>query len=183
MSAFFLALLGAALVNNLLVLLPAGADAVAARPARMAQLGRMSAVLIALATPLGWLLFHGVLQPLNLDFLRLFLYAPMLAALAWLTVSVFRRSERAHEASPLFISSAAALASILLAEPRTFALAVAQGVGGGLGFLLALQMLGDLLGRIDHDAVPVAFRGGPLLLISAGLIGLVLLGLQGLAPL
>lgn len=183
MTAFFLALLGAALVNNLLVLLPAGADAVGTHPARMAQLGRISAALIAVATPLGWLLFHGVLLPLNLDFLRLFLYVPLLAALAWLAVSVFRWSELAREALPLFISSAAALASILLAEPHTFALAVAQGIGGGLGFWLALQLLADLITRIDHHAVPAAFRGAPLLLIGAGLIGVVLLGLQGLAPL
>lgn len=71
---------------------------------------------------------------------------------------------------------------MLLAEQLSFVYALAQGIGGGLGFWLALKLLADLLERIDHPAVPAAFRGTPLLLICAGLLGLVLLGLQGLAP-
>jgi electron transport complex protein RnfA len=201
MTAFFLALLGAALVNNLLVLLPAGADAVQTRPAQVAVLGPASALLIALATPLGWLLFHGVLVPLQLEYLRLFGYVPLLAALAWLTRFAVGRSERAaiglarepgdavlretalspSRASSL-LQAGAALGSLLLAEQQSFVHALAQGIGGGLGFWLALKLLADLLERINHNAIAKAFRGAPLLLISAGLLGLVLLGLQGLAP-
>jgi electron transport complex protein RnfA len=206
MTAFFLALLGAALVNNLLVLLPAGADAVQARPTQVAVWGPASALLIALATPLGWGLFHGVLVPLQLDYLRLFGYVPLLAAVVWLTRLALGRSELAREPGdaltretasnpsrarpfaarsllrPWLVGSGAALGSILLAEQQSFVHALAQGIGGGLGFWLALKVFADLLERIDHTAVPAAFRGAPLLLICAGLLGLALLGLQGLAP-
>lgn len=201
MTAFFLALLGAALVNNLLVLLPAGADAVQPRPVQVAVRGPASALLIALATPLGWLLFHGVLVPLQLEYLRLFGYVPLLAALAWLTRFAVGRSELAREgrdavsaetavspsrARPIatrsLLQAGAALGSLLLAEQQSFLHALAQGIGGGLGFWLALKVLADLLERIDHNAIPNAFRGAPLVLICAGLLGLVLLGLQGLAP-
>ncbi len=179
MTAFFLALLGAALVNNLLVLLPAGADAVHARPAQMAVLGPASALLIGVATPLGWGLFHGVLVPLQLDYLRLFGYVPLLATLAWLCL---RLPALQGLTLPLLVSNGAALGSLLLAEQQSFFHALTQGIGGGLGFWLALKVFADLLERIDHTAVPAAFRGAPLLLICAGLLGLVVLGLQGLAP-
>ncbi|GLK88246.1 Rnf-Nqr domain containing protein [Pseudomonas turukhanskensis] len=190
MTAFFLALLGAALVNNLLVLLPAGADAVQTRPAQLAVHGPASALLIALATPLGWVLFHGVLVPLQLDYLQLFGYVPLLAGLAWLTRIAVCRSERAAislarepgDAARSLLQAGAALGSILLAQEQSFLHALAQGIGGGLGFWLALKILADLLERIDHSAVPAAFRGGPLWLICAGVVGMVLLGLQGLAP-
>ena len=175
MTAFFFALLGAALVNNLLVLLPAGANALQARPATLAALGPASALLIAVATPLGWMLFHGVLLPLGLDYLRLFAYVPLLAMLAWLTRKVLQR--------PSLLGGGAALGSVLLAEQLSWVHALAQGIGGGLGFWLAVKVLADLLERIDHTAVPAAFRGAPLLLICAGLVGLVLLGLQSVVPL
>lgn len=199
MTAFLLALIGAALVTNLLLLLPAGADVLRQRPGQWALLGPLSALLIGLSTPLGWLLFHGVLVPLQLDALRLFIYLPLLAAIAWLSVylisALSRRSELAREpgaavhqeivvnfsrASSLLPSAGAALGSLLLAESQSFALAIAQGIGGGLGFWLALRVLADLLARIDTQAVPKALRGAPLLLISVGLAGLALLGLQGL---
>ncbi|WP_457437591.1 Rnf-Nqr domain containing protein [Pseudomonas sp. TE3786] len=184
MTAFFLALIGAALVNNLLVLLPAGADAVQAQPARLALLGPASALLIAVATPLGWLLFHGLLLPLQLDYLRLFVYLPLVAALAWLCLRLLRRVRALSVEGlgwPLLVGNGAALGSMLLAETQPFVQALALGVGGGLGFWLALRLLADLLARIDHQAVPAAFRGAPIVLISAGLLGLALLGLQGLA--
>jgi electron transport complex protein RnfA len=185
MTAFFLALIGAALVNNLLVLLPAGADTVQVRRAQLPLLGPASALLIALATPLGWLLFHGGLAPLHLDYLRLFVYLPLLAALAWASLTLVRRVRGQQLEGlgwPLLVSNGAALGSVLLAEPQSFVQALAQGIGGGLGFWLALRVLADLLERIDHRAVPTALRGMPLVLIGAGLIGFALLGLQGLAP-
>jgi len=201
MTAFFLALIGAALVTNLLLLLPAGADALRQRPEQWTLLGPVSALLIALATPLSWLLFKGVLAPLQLDALRLFIYLPLLAAVAWLCVSLLsRRSELAREESdaaslpttspgspaswllrgPLCVSGGAALGSLLLAESQSFLLAIAQGIGGGLGFWLALRVLADLLERVDRQAIPRALRGAPLVLISVGLAGMALLGLQGL---
>ena len=196
MTAFLLALIGAALVTNLLLLLPAGADALRHRPEQWAQLGPVSALLITLATPLGWLLFHGVLMPLQLDALRLFIYLPLLAAAACCCAYLFsRRSELAREpgavvqqetasissrASSLLPGAGAALGSLLLAESQSFALSIAQGIGGGLGFWLALRVLADLLARVDMQAVPKGLRGAPLLLISVGLAGMALLGLQGL---
>ena len=201
MTAFLLALIGAALVTNLLLLLPAGADSLRQRPEQWALLGPVSALLIALATPLGWLLFQGVLVPLQLDVLRLFIYLPLLAAIAWFcTYLLTRRSELAREESdavslpttspgspaswllqgPLLVSGGAALGSLLLAESQSLGLAIAQGIGGGLGFWLALRVLADLLERVDWQAVPRAWRGAPLLLISVGLAGMALLGLQGL---
>ncbi len=182
MTAFLLALIGAALVNNLLVLLPAGADGLRQHPAQLALLGPASAVLIGVATPMGWLLFHGVLAPLELDYLRLFIYVPLLVGLTW-AVLRFCSSERSRESASLLQSGGgAALASVLLAESHSVVIALAMGIGGGLGFWLALRVMADLLNRLDIAAVPAALRGMPITLISAGLVGLALLGLQGLAP-
>ena len=71
---------------------------------------------------------------------------------------------------------AAVLARSLESSPAVLAL----GIGGGLGFWLVLQLMRDLLERIEQCDVPAALRGAPLLLIAAGLMSLALLGFNGL---
>ncbi|MCY1465636.1 Electron transport complex subunit RnfA [compost metagenome] len=57
---------------------------------------------------------------------------------------------------------------------------LAWGLGGGLGFWLALSLFDDLRQRSDHNAIPLAFRGLPIELIGAGVMALAFLGFNGL---
>lgn len=177
MSQFFSLLIGAALVNNLLLSLPLAADAV--RSARLQALGPASALLIAMAAPLAWLL-----QPLNLQALQLLIFLPLLVALAWLSLQLLARPRPALAQPglwPLLLGNGGALGVMLLSQPLNgFAQALALGVGGGLGFWLALQLFADLLDRVEQCDVPTPFRGVPIMLVSAGLMGLALLGFNGL---
>ncbi|WP_137818815.1 Rnf-Nqr domain containing protein [Pseudomonas sp. 2FG] len=183
MTELFLALLGAALVNNLFLMLPAGADALRARRVRL--LGPASALLILFATPLAWLLQSLLLEPLELSYLRLFVLMPLLAPLAWLSSKVLARLRPQLPQDglwPLLLGNGAALAAMLLASQpaASFALALALGLGGGLGFWLALALFTDLLGRIEQADIPAPFKGAPVMLICAGLMGLAFLGFNGL---
>ncbi|WP_137886734.1 Rnf-Nqr domain containing protein [Pseudomonas sp. 2FE] len=183
MTELFLALIGAVLVNNLLLILPAGADALRTRRVRL--LGPASALLILLATPLAWLLQSLLLEPLELSYLRLFVLMPLLAPLAWLSLRVLARLRPQLPQDglwPLLLGNGAALAAMLLASQpaASFALALALGLGGGLGFWLALALFTDLLERIEQADIPEPFKGAPIALIAAGLMGLAFLGFNGL---
>lgn len=176
MSQFFSLLIGAALVNNLLLSLPLAADAL--RSARLQALGPASAVLIGLAAPLAWLL-----QALQLQALQLLVFLPLLGALAWLSLLLARlRPNLAQQGLwPLLLGNGGALGVMLLSQPLSgFTQALALGVGGGLGFWLALQLFADLLERVEQCDVPTPFRGVPIMLVSAGLMGLAFLGFNGL---
>lgn len=183
MTELFLALIGAALVNNLFLTLPAGADAL--RAARVRLLGPASALLILLATPLAWLLQSLLLEPLELTHLRLFTFLPLLALLAWLSLRVLARLRPQLPQGglwPLLLGNGAALGAMLLASQpaASFAQALALGFGGGLGFWLALTLFSDLLERIEQADVPAPFKGASIALISAGLMGLAFLGFNGM---
>lgn len=181
MTEFLSALIGAALVNNLLLGLPVAADAL--RSARVQAIGPGTALLVLLAAPLAWLL-QQLLQSLALDYLYLLTGLPLLAGLAWLSLTLLARVRPAlsqPELWPLLLANGAGLGALLLSQPLpSLAAALVLGLGGGLGFWLALQLFADLLDRIEQCDVPAPFRGLPVMLIAAGLMGLAFLGFNGL---
>ncbi|MCO6055610.1 NADH:quinone oxidoreductase [Pseudomonas sp. MOB-449] len=181
MIDFLLTLLGAALLNNLILGLPLGADSL--RQPRSRALAMASGTLIAVATPLAWLLDQLVLAPLGLQTLRLFVFLPLLAPLAWLCLEGLARLRPQLPRSglwPLLLANGAALGAMLIGSADSFAGALGLGLGGGLGFWLVLTLFDDLLQQVDNALVPAAFRGTPMLLICAGLMGLAFLGFNGM---
>lgn len=179
MTDFLFALIGAALVSNLILGLPLAADVL--RHARVQALGLAGALLILLSAPSAWLL-QRTLQAIDLIYLYLLLGLPLLAALSWLSLALLARLRPALTQPglwPLLLGNG--LGAMLLARTlESFAGALALGIGGGLGFWLVLQLLSDLLERIEQCDVPAALRGTPLLLIAAGLMSLAFLGFNGL---
>lgn len=181
MTEFLSVLIGAALVNNLILGLPVAADAL--RSARVQALGPTTALLVVLAAPLAWLL-QQLLHSLALDYLYLLAGLPLLAGLAWLSLALLSRLRPTLIQPglwPLLLANGAGLGAVLLSQPLpSLAATLALGLGGGLGFWLALQLFADLLERIDQCDVPAPFRGVPIMLIAAGLMGLAFLGCNGL---
>ncbi|WP_044871701.1 Rnf-Nqr domain containing protein [Pseudomonas sp. LFM046] len=181
MTDFLFALLGAALVNNLILGLPLGADSL--RQPRGQALALAGGALIALATPVAWLLDQLVLAPLGLDSLRLFIFLPLLVSLAWgcLVLLARVRPNLSQEGLwPLLLANGAALGAMLVGSAGGFGTALGLGIGGGLGFWLVLTLFDDLLQQVDDSRVPAPFRGTPMLLICAGLMGLAFLGFNGM---
>lgn len=179
MTDFLFALLGAALASNLVLGLPLGADALHQPRSRALALG--GGVLLAIAVPLAWLFDNLLLAPLGLGQLRLFLFLPLLAALAWLVTRLLARWRPALAVNNvLLLGNGAALGAMLLTQAGSLLQALGLGIGGGFGFWLVLILFDDLLQQVDESRVPAAFRGTPLLLVSAGLVGLAFLGFNGM---
>ncbi|MGB4075884.1 Rnf-Nqr domain containing protein [Pseudomonas sp.] len=183
MSELLSALIGAVLVNHLLLGLPAAADM--PRHARMQALGPAGALLILFAAPLAWLLHR--LLPADLGYLSLMLLLPLLAGLSWLSLLLLARLRPSLVQPaglwPLLLINGASLSAMLISQAlESFDLALAVGLAAGLGFWLLLQLFADLLERVGQCDVPMPFRGTPMLLICAGLLSLASLGLNGLGP-
>ena len=182
MSEFLAVLIGAALINNLIVGQALAADAL--RGVRASTLGPATVLLIVLACPLAWVVQYGLLRPLGLEYLQLLAFVALTAPLAWLSLRLLARlrPDSANEALwLLLLVNGAGLGSMLLAQAlEDFTQVLALSVGAGLGFWLALTLLADLLERIDACAVPPFMRGIPVTLIGTGLMGLAFLGFEGL---
>lgn len=83
---------------------------------------------------------------------------------------------------PLLLGNAAILGAGLLSSQaeRGLGATLALGLGGGLGFWLVLSLFDDLRQRTRDNDIALPFRGLPIELISAGLIGVAFLGFTGL---
>ncbi|MGE8501510.1 MAG: Rnf-Nqr domain containing protein [Pseudomonas sp.] len=182
MTDFLFALIGAALISHFALGLPLAADAL--RPQRLQALGPCAALLILLAVPLAWLTEY-LLQTATLSYLYLLAFILLSAGLARLLPTLLARWRPALVQPGLWpILLGNCLGAMLLARSmETFTSAVVFGLAGGLGFWLILQLFDNLQVRIERCDVPVAFRGTPILLISAGLMGLAFLGFNGVGAL
>ncbi|TDF82768.1 Rnf-Nqr domain containing protein [Pseudomonas sp. H9] len=190
MSEFILALISAALVNNLvlhqgLAIDPALQLSVADDRRRLHALGLATLALLVSATHLGQLLYLFVLQPLQLAYLRLFMLLPLCVMLAEPLLRLLARAMPSlpfNGLMPLLVGNVALLGLSLQVSESGYGVlkSLAWSLGGGLGFWLALSLFADLRQRSDNEAMPDSFRGLPAALIGAGVMALAFLGFNGL---
>lgn len=188
MTELLLTLISAALVNNVVLHQALGLDpllqpATAAARRRVHALGLATLAMMVLAIPLGQLLFLQLLRPLALEYLRLFVFLPLCVLLIAPLLSLLQHQLPQWPFAglkPLLLGNAAVLGlALTISATGTGLLAsVALSLGSGLGFWLVLSLFDDLYQR--SDAAPVAFRGLPISLISAGIMALAFLGFNGL---
>ncbi len=191
MAELGLILIGALLVNNFVLaqflgLCPFLGTTRLYQPA--VAMGLATAFVLTTAAAVSHLLYHGVLAPLGLEFLRIVAFIVVIAAVVQLTERLLRaRSPLLYELLgiylPLITSNCAVLAVALLAVGRdlTFLQTVVFGLGAALGFSLVMVLFAALRERLDTAPVPAPFRGVPVALISAGILSLGFMGFAGLA--
>ena len=89
---------------------------------------------------------------------------------------------------PLITTNCAVLGVALLnttdapAKVRSlgFAGVMAQGIGGGVGFLVAMMLMSGIRERLEVMPIPKALRGTPIALICTGMMALAFMGFQGM---
>ncbi|MGX1123407.1 Rnf-Nqr domain containing protein [Pseudomonas sp. HLS-6 TE3448] len=191
MTELIVTLIGAALINNIvlhqgLALDPALRIDGAADRHKIHALGLTTGLLMLSSTLIGQLLYRYLLLPLQLDYLRLFVFLPLCIVLITPLLTLVSRWQPQLPQTglkPLLLGNAGVLAlSLTASSPELDVLQViALSMGSGLGFWLVLMLLDDLRQRtLDNDAIPESFRGLPLELIGAGIMAMAFLGLNGL---
>ncbi|MCH1551653.1 electron transport complex subunit RsxA [bacterium] len=134
------------------------------------------------------LLYHGILAPLGLEYLRIILFIVVIAGVVQLVKYYLQATSPVlHQLLgiylPLITSNCAVLGVALLAINANLntleTLIFSLGASGG--FTGVMVLFGAIREVIDHDDVPAAFRGTPLALVTAGLMSLAFMGFQGLA--
>jgi Na+-translocating ferredoxin:NAD+ oxidoreductase subunit A len=192
MTDFILTLISAALINNLVVQWPLSVDPML-KASRRPKVTRLQVHALGLATAwvmlfsslLNVLLYRYLLLPLELGYLQLFVFLPVSVLLMtpclW-ALSRLLPGLPLQGLWPLLLANAGILGLTLLsiqADKGLFS-TLALIIGSGLGFWLVLSLFHDLRQRIQLQDVPLPFRGLPIELICAGLMGLAFLGFSGL---
>lgn len=149
--------------------------------------GLATTFVLSLAAVTSHLLYHQVLVPLNLDYLRIIAFIVVIAGLVQVIQLYLRATSPVlHQLLgiylPLITSNCAVLGVTLLAINQNLnllqTLVFAMGAAGG--FTLVMVLFGALREQLLQSAIPEAFAGTPIALISAGLMSLAFMGFQGI---
>jgi electron transport complex protein RnfA len=144
---------------------------------------------LTLSSALAWMVHHWLLLPLGLEYLRTLGFILVIAAVVQFTEIVMnRQSPRLYRVLgiylPLITTNCAVLGVALLNVQARHSLfeSVLYGFGAALGFGLVLVLFSAMRERLETADVPVAWRGAPIALVTAGLMSLAFLGFTGLVP-
>ncbi len=152
------------------------------------SMGLATTFVLTLAATICYLLFHGVLVPLQLEWLNIILFIIVIASVVQLTEIYLRAtSPLLHQILgvylPLITTNCAVLGVALLAVGGELSLleTIVFSMGAAAGFTLVMVLFGAIRERLEGADVPAAFRGAPIALITAGIMSLGFLGFGGLA--
>ncbi|AZQ66618.1 NADH:ubiquinone reductase (Na(+)-transporting) subunit E [Silicimonas algicola] len=184
--------LSAAFVDNMPLTLFLGLCtflALSKRPESALGLGIAMTGVLGVTVPLNWLIYRGLLAPgawtwagmpeLDLSYLSLIAFIGVIAATVQLLEMLLDRFFPAVHASfgvflPLLTVQCAILAGSLFMVDRSygFSESVVFGLGSGLGFAVAVVMLGAIRGRLAYADLPAGLRGLGIAFILTGLMSL-----------
>jgi electron transport complex protein RnfA len=143
---------------------------------------------MSLASFMSYIVFELILVPLHIEYLYIIAFILVIAALVQFVEMVIKKmSPGLYKALgiylPLITTNCAVLAVAVLNMNERYNLleSVINGIGAALGYFLGILLLAGIRERIDENTnMPVAFRGFPISLITAGLMSIAFLGFQGM---
>lgn len=190
MSEFFLTIVGAALVNNFVLVKFLGLCpfmGVSRSVETAFGMGLATTFVLTLAAASSYLIQTYFLTPAGLDYLRTVVFILLIASLVQLTERMVRSlSPLLHQVLgiflPLITTNCAVLGVALLNAQagHDFLQSALYGFGAAIGFTLVLVLFAAMRERIEAADVPVPFRGASIGLVTAALMSLAFMGFSGL---
>lgn len=142
---------------------------------------------LTLSSACSNLIYHYLLLPLGLDYLKTIAFILVIAVVVQFTEMVVKRSSPILYRVlgiylPLITVNCAVLGLALLniSKDHTFLQSLVYGFGGGAGFSLVLVLFAAMRERLAVADVPAPFKGAAIGMITAGFMSLAFMGFAGL---
>lgn len=139
-----------------------------------------------IATAVTFPIYKYLLIKYELEYLQTIVFILVIAALVQLVEIVLKKYVPILQRSlgiylPLITTNCAVLGVVLLniQDEYTYVQSLFNSLGAGLGFLLAMVLFSGVRQRIEHNNVPMAFKGVPSILIAASIVALSFMGFGG----
>jgi Na+-transporting NADH:ubiquinone oxidoreductase subunit E len=150
-------------------------------------LGAAVVFVMTMTNALNWPIYYYVLVPLGLTYLGFIVYIIVIAASVQLVEMIVERvSETLYQNLgiflPLITVNCAVFGAVLFMFIRkyTFLASLAYGVGGGLGWALAIVAMAGLRAKMSRARVPRGLEGAGITLIITGIMALAFMGFSGM---
>ena len=181
---------GMALVNNMVLVKFLGLCpffGVSKNLSSAFSMGVAVMLVMLVASAVTWPLFHILLVPSGVEFMRTVIFILVIASLVQIIEMAIKRTNLTLYNAlgiylPLITTNCAVLGItfINIDSEYSFLGSIAAALGAGAGFTLVLIIMSGIRERLDLADTPKVFRGAPIAFIIAGLLGLAFLAFGGM---
>lgn len=136
---------------------------------------------------INYCVFYGVLEPLGLEHLQFIVFIAVIAGFVqFVEMFVERFSPKLYFSLgiflPLITVNCAILGSsmFLIIREYNFFQSVGFGLGGGLGWMLAIVLMAGLRQKMQYSDIPKPFENVPIAMIVTGVLAMAFMGFAGM---
>ncbi|MGN0354495.1 MAG: electron transport complex protein RnfA [Muricoprocola sp.] len=190
MSEMVLVLIGAALVNNVVLSQFFGLCpflGVSKQVKTAASMGLAVIFVITIASAIASIIYSAVLTPLNLQYLQTIVFILVIAGLVQFVEMFLKKTSPAlYQALgvylPLITTNCAVLGVALtnVQKEYDFVTSVVNGIGTSVGFTIAIVVLAGIRERNEDNNIIKPLQGMPIVLFTAALMAIAFNGFAGL---
>ena len=188
--AFILGIVNAMLINNVTLSRFYGICpflGVSKKPSSAIGMGAAVVFVIVIASIVCYFIYNYVLVPANIAFMDTLVYILVIASLVQLVEMIIKKfSPGLYNALgvylPLITTNCAVLgvATENSSVGNNFVESLANALGTSLGFALVIFLFSTIRLRMESSNVPKAFKGIPIALVTAFIMALAFMGIQGM---
>lgn len=150
-------------------------------------LGTAVTFVMVSTTALNFLIYHYVLVPCGLQFLSFIVFIAIIAGFVqFVEMFVERFSPKLYYALGIFLPLITVNCAILgvslfmILRKYSFTQSVSFGLGGGLGWTMAIAMMAGLRQKMGYSNVPAPLRGTGIIMLITGVIAMTFMGFAGM---
>ncbi len=187
----FTILFTAALVNNFVLSQFLGICpflGVSKKVETAAGMGAAVIFVITISSVITSLLYNYLLLPNDLEYLNTIVFILVIAALVQFVEMVLKKMMPALYKSlgvylPLITTNCAVLGVALLSVQNGYGVleSTINGVGASIGFFIAIVLMAGIREKLENSNIPEAFKGTPIVLVTAGLMAIAFCGFGGVS--
>ena len=142
---------------------------------------------ITLASTITILLYDFIMVPLNIEYLQTIVFILVIAALVQFVEMFLKKSMPSLYNAlgvylPLITTNCAVLGVALTNVQKSYNIieSIVNGFATAVGFTISIVILAGIREKMEYNDFPAAFKGSPIVLITAGLMSIAFFGFSGL---
>lgn len=190
MKELMLIIVGSALVNNVVLSQFLGLCpflGVSKKTETAAGMGGAVIFVITLSSFVTSVIYKFILAPTHMEYLQTIVFILVIAALVQFVEMFLKKAMPSlYQALgvylPLITTNCAVLGVALINVQKEYNIlqGTVNGFATAAGFTLSIIVMAGIREKIEYNDIPEAFRGFPIVLITAGLMAIAFFGFSGL---
>ena len=190
MKELILIIVGSALVNNIILSQFQGLCPFLGVSKKVdTSLGMGGAVIfvITIASFVTSIIYKFILVPSGFEYLQTIVFILVIAALVQFVEMFLKKMMPPLYNSlgvflPLITTNCAVLGVALTNVQKSYTIlaGLINGIATAFGFFVAIVLMAGIREKIEYNDVPEAFKGTPIVLVTAGLMAIAFFGFSGL---